>query len=166
MKTIKQIADKLGVDKQKIYRFIKRNHISEAHHDAGVMYYDEAVETLIISHFSKNDCISEAHQTASSDVVVDAVIKMLQDELKIKNQQISDLTIELSKEREHGRDISVKLSVLTENSQTLHLGTMHQQMLPSTAATPPMGSAHPPEVADPQPGAWGLFSRIFGRKQA
>lgn len=28
MKTIKQIADELGVSKQKVYRFIVRNHIT------------------------------------------------------------------------------------------------------------------------------------------
>lgn len=30
-KTIKQIADELRVSKQQVYRYIKRNHISEAH---------------------------------------------------------------------------------------------------------------------------------------
>ena len=46
MKTIREIANELGVDKQKVYRFIKQNHINEAHHEAlqrsGVKYYDEA----------------------------------------------------------------------------------------------------------------------------
>lgn len=48
MKTIREIANELGVDKQKVYRFIKQNHINEAHHEAlqrsGVKYYDEAAE--------------------------------------------------------------------------------------------------------------------------
>ena len=43
MKTIREIANELGVDKQKVYRFIKQNHINEAHHKAhqrsGVKYY-------------------------------------------------------------------------------------------------------------------------------
>ena len=30
-KTIKQIADELGLNKQKIYRYIKSNHINEVH---------------------------------------------------------------------------------------------------------------------------------------
>ena len=32
MKTIKQIADELGVSKQKVYRFIVRNHITASLH--------------------------------------------------------------------------------------------------------------------------------------
>jgi predicted transcriptional regulator len=56
MKTIREIANELGVDKQKVYRFIKQNHINEAHHEAlqrsGVKYYDEAAETLIKQGFS------------------------------------------------------------------------------------------------------------------
>lgn len=33
MKTIKQISDELGVDKQKVYRYIKKNHIKEVHQE-------------------------------------------------------------------------------------------------------------------------------------
>lgn len=31
--TLKEIADELKVDKQKVYRFVVRNHISEVLHD-------------------------------------------------------------------------------------------------------------------------------------
>ena len=48
-KTIKQMADALGVDKQRVYRYIKKNCISEAHQKNGVMYYDEVVEKRIFS---------------------------------------------------------------------------------------------------------------------
>jgi AcrR family transcriptional regulator len=84
LKTIKQMADELGLNKQKVYRYIKRNHISEAHQEAGVMWYDETVETLIKSAFSENTASSEAHQTASRlhqtishDAVVEAVEKLI-----------------------------------------------------------------------------------------
>ena len=33
-KTIRQIADELGIDKQKVYRYIRKNHINEAHQTA------------------------------------------------------------------------------------------------------------------------------------
>ena len=95
-KTIKQMADALGVDKQRVYRYIKKNCISEAHQKNGVMYYDEAVEKRIKQAFSKN----EPHQeSASSDTVVDVLLKqseMLQKELEIKNKQISDLNDRLA----------------------------------------------------------------------
>ena len=50
-KTIKEIADELGIDKQKVYRYIKKNHINEAYHEVlqknGVKRYDKAAEYLI-----------------------------------------------------------------------------------------------------------------------
>ena len=92
MKTIREIANELGVDKQKVYRFIKQNHINEAHHEAlqrsGVKYYDEAAETLIKQGFSDETASSEAHHEAHqnriNEAVFDAVIEMLQKELEIK----------------------------------------------------------------------------------
>lgn len=92
MKTIKQIADEIGIDKQKVYRFVKRNHISEAHQKQGILLYDEAVQTLIHSHFTKNTASNEAHQSTSFDAVNDVLIKMLQQELEAKNKQIEELT--------------------------------------------------------------------------
>ena len=95
-KTIKQMADAIGVDKQRVYRYIKKSCINEAHQKNGVMYYDEAVEKRIKQAFSKN----EPHQeSASSDTVVDVLLKqseMLQKELEIKNKQISDLNDRLA----------------------------------------------------------------------
>ena len=66
------MADALGVDKQRVYRYIKKSCIKEAHQKNGVMYYDEAVEKRIKQAFSKN----EPHQeSASSDTVVDVLLK-------------------------------------------------------------------------------------------
>ena len=104
MKTIREIANELGVDKQKVYRFIKQNHINEAHHEAlqrsGVKYYDEAAETLIKKGFSDETASSEAHhealQNRINEAVFDAVIEMLQKELEIKNEQIKELNERLS----------------------------------------------------------------------
>ena len=99
MKTIKQIADELGIDKQKVYRFVKKNHINEVHHEAlqknDVKYYDEVAESLIKSAFLKSEVHHEALQTTSNDAVIDVLLKqseMLQKELEIKNRQIEELT--------------------------------------------------------------------------
>ena len=40
-KSIKQIADELKIDKQKIYRFVVKNDVIEAHQKSNVKYYDE-----------------------------------------------------------------------------------------------------------------------------
>lgn len=95
-KTIKQMADALGVDKQRVYRYIKKNCISEAHQKNGVMYYDEVVEKRIKQAFSQNEPYQE---NASSDTVFDVLLKqseMLRKELEIKNKQISDLNDRLA----------------------------------------------------------------------
>jgi hypothetical protein len=44
MKTIKQIADELGVSKQKVYRFIVRNHITASSEVKRSKLYDESAE--------------------------------------------------------------------------------------------------------------------------
>lgn len=90
-KTIKQMADALGVDKQRVYRYIKKNCISEAHQKNGVMYYDEVVEKRIEQAFSQNEPYQES---ASSDTVFDVLLKqseMLRKELEAKDKQIESL---------------------------------------------------------------------------
>lgn len=125
MKTIREIANELGVDKQKVYRFIKQNHINEAHHEAlqrsGVKYYDEAAETLIKQGFSDETASSEAHHEAHqnriNEAVFDAVIEMLQKELEIKNEQIKELNERLS-----------ECSAALLAAQVLHAGTIQKEI--------------------------------------
>jgi len=138
MKTIKQIADEIGVSKQRIYRFIRKNRISDVHHDTGVMWCDDVAQSLIKQHFTDVDRISDVyhdvHHTVSSDTVVDTVIAMLQRELEAKNTQISALQSELAEERKHSREQAEKLAVLADQAQQLHLaGTLidGQKMLES-----------------------------------
>jgi len=135
-KTIKQIADELGVDKQKVYRYIKKNHINEAHHEAlqknGVKQYDEAAETLIKQGLLRETASGEAHHEvlqnhindAVFDTVSDAVIDMLRKELEIKNKQIEDLNARLA-------EISSALVMAQKTAQAaqaLHAGTIQQQL--------------------------------------
>jgi hypothetical protein len=96
MKTIKQIADELKIPKQKVYRYIKRNHISEAHQDNGVMYYDDVAETRIKQGFLKNEAHHEAHHDAVNDAVNEAVIEALMKQLEVKDKQIQDLSERLA----------------------------------------------------------------------
>lgn len=67
MKTIKQVADELGIRKQRLYRYIKKHCISDVHHDAGVMYITDALENNIKSVFSK----SEAHRDVEVERITD-----------------------------------------------------------------------------------------------
>lgn len=94
MKTTKQIADELGIDKQRVYRYIKKNHISEALQKNGVMYYDDVAETNIKQAFDDKSVSNEVHQKHINEAVIDTLLKqseMLQKELEMKNKQIEKL---------------------------------------------------------------------------
>jgi hypothetical protein len=95
MKTIARIASEIGIDKQKLYRHIKKNNIKESHQNGEAMYYDEVIETQIKQFFSRNatsneshQYTSESHQNTSNDVVIQALIK----QLEVKDKQIDELT--------------------------------------------------------------------------
>ena len=161
MKTIRQIADELGVSKQKVYRFIVKNHITASSEVKQSKFYDEAAETLIKSHF---DCIAtscersgEPHQKSGDDVLLMQLIK----ELEVKNEQIVSLQEELSNERQHSRELEVeivqlaeKIVVLADQAQQLQLAQMApQSALPDTEPAP--------LPAQPQRKSW--WNQIFRR---
>ena len=96
----KQIADKLNLPKQKVYRCIKLNHIKEAHTETvkgnTVLMYDkqaiEQIESILQGGASTS---SEAHQKAVHDTVNEAVLKQLEilnEQLKEKDKLIENLT--------------------------------------------------------------------------
>lgn len=148
MKTIKQMADSLKIDKQRVYRFIRKNCISEVHQEAGMMYYDEAVEMQVQKHFLKNTASSEVHQTVSNDATIDAVISMLQGELEIKNEQIRELNARLAE----SNAALVVAQQSAQAAQVLHAGTMKQQLTD--------GEAEPGTTSESK----GFFGRLFGKK--
>lgn len=120
-KTIKQLADELGIDKQRVYRYIKKNHINEVHQKHGVMYYDETAETLIKQAFSENKVHHEAHQNYINETVNESVIELLRNELQAKNEQIEKLQSDIEREREHSREMASKLATLADQAQKLQL---------------------------------------------
>lgn len=120
MKTIKQIADELGVSKQRVYRCIKRHRISEAHQENGVMWYDDTAESLIRQDFMRGKPLHEAHHEAHHEAVIDTVISMFQRELDVKNQQIADLNERLAE----SNAALVAAQRTAEVAQALHAGTI------------------------------------------
>lgn len=160
-KTIKEIADELGVDKQKVYRYIKKNHIIEVHHEAlqknGVKQYDEAAETLIkqgiLQETTSSEALHEAHQKRNNeavfDTVSDAVIDMLRKELEIKNEQIRELNARLAE----SNAALVAAQQTAQAAQALHAGTIQQQLTSS--------AADPIDDIGDEPKKQGWFSRWF-----
>lgn len=65
MKTIRQIADELGVSKQTVYKRYKGRLYTDvapyAHTEQGVLYIEEQGEALIKQDFLKGDCSNGAH---------------------------------------------------------------------------------------------------------
>ena len=59
-KTLKQIADEIGVSKQRVYRFVKQGNVSEAFQDGNTKYYDESAENFIKSSFTSDETFHEA----------------------------------------------------------------------------------------------------------
>lgn len=104
----KQIADKLNLPKQRVYRCIKLNHIKEAHTETvkgnTVLMYDkqaiEQIESILQGGASTS---SEAHQKAVHDTVNEAVLKQLEilnEQLKTKDKQIENLQKLLDQEQQ------------------------------------------------------------------
>lgn len=131
MKTIKQIADELGVDKQKVYRYIKKNHIKEVYQECisealqknSVKYYDEVAESLIKKGFSDNTTSNEVHQEVHqkhiNDTVIDTLLKqieILQKELDAKNEQLSD-TLKALNQAQHLQAVAESKFKLLEEKQ-------------------------------------------------
>ena len=97
--TLKEIADELKVDKQKVYRFVIRNHISEVHHEAlhdvlhcdtdsgknGVKYYDEVARERILQGFGAK---SASKSTSSTSDEVHHEIVLMQNEALQKTPEV------------------------------------------------------------------------------
>lgn len=135
MKTIKQIADELGITKAGLRKYLTediRNRYAET--VSGVIYISETGENLIKTAFYKSkpetkpDTVTgnQAETVSGISDTVSALVSTLQNELSIKNKQIEVLQDALEREREHSRqqaeknsDLSQQLAELTRNSQIL-----------------------------------------------
>lgn len=143
----KQIADKLNLPKQKVYRCIKLNHIKEAHTETvkgnTVLMYDkqaiEQIESILQGGASTS---SEAHQKAVHDTVNEAVLKQLEilnEQLKTKDKQIENLQKLLDQEQ--------------------HLNAMnHEKILLLESKLEEPNEVDPKESDEPPKGFW---SKLF-----
>lgn len=114
MKTIKQIADEIGIDKQKIYRYIKKEHINDVHREAGVMYIDDALESIISKEFIENEVHHDVNQKHINEAENDVLIEMLKKELDSKNEQILNMQKLLDQEQQLRMIIEQKNLLLEE----------------------------------------------------
>ena len=123
-KTLKEIADDLKIDKQKIYRFVKKNHINEVYQKRSVMYYDEVAQTLIKTAFADKDYINKSHHNRNDDVVNDAFLKqleLLRNQLSEKDRQIAELHKIIDQEQQLNARNQQKIEMLENNKAELLL---------------------------------------------
>ena len=146
MKTIRQIADEIGVSKQAVYKRYKGKLYTAcapyAHTVQGVLYLSEQAETLIKQDFLKDDRSNGAHtersigavpeqsQEAGVVAVLQATIDMLQGQLAVKDRQIEELNARLA-------EVSSALLAAQQTAataQALHAGTIKQQLSDGSGA--------------------------------
>lgn len=99
MYSMKEIADKIGVDKQRIYRFIKKHNIIEAETRDNTKFYDDDVFNQIKENLGKAESEAPREQeqkpTNTDDkilTILETTIQVLQSQLAEKDRQINDLT--------------------------------------------------------------------------
>jgi uncharacterized protein YegL len=120
---------------------MKKYHIKEAHQSGSTLYYNEAVETQIQQYFSDTTVSNEAHQNTSEahqDASNDTVIQALINQLEIKDKQIEELT--------------ATIKILSESINAAHHNELAETIIDSQSLPPPA----PEKVS--------LWKKIFKRK--
>lgn len=165
MKTIKQIADELGVSKQAIQKRIKRQPLYTRlypciHLIGNTKYIDETGELLLQSEFS-----TTKSTTVSIDMSIDKIdnqsgtffdgiipllqhnLEVLQKQLETKDKQIEELNLRLSE----SNSALVIAQQTAQAAQALHAGTIQKAI----------ESGSKEEVDPERP---RLFQRLFNKK--
>ena len=168
MKTIRQIADEIGVSKQAVYKRYKgKLHTvcaPYAHTEQGVLYLSEQAETLIKQDFLKDDRSIGAHTDTHTErsngaalehpenvgviAVLQTTIDTLQGQLAIKDKQIENLNARLAE----SNAALVAAQQTAQAAQALHAGTIQQQLTSGTDQS---------EGSGDEPKKQGWFSRLF-----
>lgn len=153
MKTIRQIADEIGVSKTAVNKQIANLGLRSGLRKNGNQFaIDEHQEALIKQAFSEKSQTeienqsqtktqTENHEVGDLVCVLQATIDTLQGQLEVKDRQIAKLTEAL-----------VAAQQTAAAAQALHAGTMKQQLL--------SGESGVDQQEPEQKKSW--FSKIFG----
>ena len=156
MKTIRQIADEIGVSKTAVNKQIANLGLRSGLRKNGNQFaIDEHQEALIKEAFSEKSQTeienqtqtktqTEHHEVSDLVCVLQATIDTLQGQLEVKDRQIEKLTEAL-----------VAAQQTAAAAQALHAGTIQQQLLTGEAGVDQQGQE--PEQKR------GWFSKLFGK---
>lgn len=130
-KTLKQLADELGVSKDKVKYQARKLSPSCTVKEGGITYLTEQGEAEIRKLLGEatTQATPEPPQSDPMMELLRSTIDMLQHQIAMKDEQIGRLQDELEKERQHSRDLSDKLADLADHAQQLHAGTMKKEPL-------------------------------------
>lgn len=171
-KTIKQIANEIGVSKQAVYkRFKGKLHTvcaPYAHTVQGVLYIDENGEKLIKQDFLKEEHSNGAHPYIHTDHSVgappkpvenDKIISVLQSAIDALNNQLEEKDKQLLQQAKTIENLSIALADAEKSihaAQALHAGTIEKQLI--------NGKAAPDSTYMEQEKKKNLWQKIFKRK--
>lgn len=161
MKTIKEIADEIGVSKTAV-----RNHLTDdfrktyVHWVCGVIHIDKDGEKLIKSEFVDDKEKETPQTTLQSNFAVvcgedSILIDELREQLHIKDKQILE-------QQESIRELTRALENTTKSlqaAQALHAGTMQQNYLEAESKTKEKVDEI---ITGKKEEKKGFFSRLFG----
>ena len=164
MKTIRQIADEIGVSKQAVFKKIKREPLSTSLQGLtatvdGRLMVEVDGEKLIKQAFSEKSQTeienqtqtksqTENHEVSDLVCVLQATIDTLQGQLEAKDRQIEQQAQTITRLT----DALAAAQQTAAAAQALHAGTIQQQLITGEAGT----DQQEPE----QKKSW--FSKIFG----
>jgi len=161
MKTIKQIANEVGVSKQAIFYRIRKEPLSNKldgliSKENGVLMISLDGEKLIKKAFdTENEEIFVDKETPNkykTENSFDDILMVLKEQLEVKDNQleVANATI---------RELTSTIEVISKslaNSQALHAGTMQKQLQESETEKEEV------EIIEEKPSIW---QRVFGKKE-
>jgi len=172
-KTIRQIADELGVSKQAVHQKRKSKGLETALQPFtttidGTVYISPEGETILKQAFFKPETPTPSTVSVNDFTPVDGQVDgslhplyaILKAELEAKNKQIEQLQTELADERKHSRELTDRVALLAEQAQALHAGTIKTQLSPPEEQSVEVDAEPAPEEVKKKT---GLFGWLFGR---
>lgn len=149
-KTIKEIAEEIGVSKQAVFK--KNEAWTTINRFTGV---DDNQLTVEVDGLVDEPSTKSEEKTAEVDGQ-NRLYEILERELQAKNEQIAALQAELSKERQHSREQAERIAVLADQAQRLQLAQMQPQQIEDCVAP-----AEPERQQPEPPRSW--WSRFWSK---
>lgn len=147
MKTIKQLADELGVSKEAIRKQVAKLPPTTVTTGNNRTTLINSSGEVVLKTLVTTKATTKSPTTANT---TDKLYDILQAELDAKNKQITDLTAQLDEERKHSREQSKQLAALADTAQRLHAGTLQQQLIGSSADEPPLADEPTNDAPEPE----------------